>query len=235
MLSTTVTLAPNLAKTWPSSTPIGPPPSTIRDSGTSVTLTASRLVQNGVPARPGSGGTAGSVPDAITTPRRARSTCVAGIAGADQHRARARELPGAPEQVPAVPDEPLRRDGVVPVVGRLVPDPGRDGRPVWFRRGPPGQRRHSSCLGQHVTGAYHHLRRHASEVRAFPTDQPGLDASDVEAGLGEFASQDLPPGPIPMTITSNSPSATDDPSDFRPSSMSRCIWNYRYWALADQD
>jgi hypothetical protein len=35
---------------------------------------ASRLVQYGVPARPGIGGVAGSVPVAITTPRRARKT-----------------------------------------------------------------------------------------------------------------------------------------------------------------
>ena len=71
--STTVTCAPNLAKTWASSTPMAPPPSTISESGTSVALIASRLVQNGVPASPGTGGTAGAVPVLITMPRLARS------------------------------------------------------------------------------------------------------------------------------------------------------------------
>ena len=73
--SATVTSLPNRAKTWPSSTPIAPPPSTTRDPGTCSVSIASRLVQKGVPARPGIGGTAGAVPAAMTTARWARSTC----------------------------------------------------------------------------------------------------------------------------------------------------------------
>ncbi len=43
--STTVTAAPKRAKTWASSAPIAPPPSTISDSGTCSAWTISRLVQ----------------------------------------------------------------------------------------------------------------------------------------------------------------------------------------------
>ena len=53
--SSTVTRAPNRANTWLSSTPTGLPPSTTSDPGTSVVSMASRLVQNGVPARPSIG------------------------------------------------------------------------------------------------------------------------------------------------------------------------------------
>ena len=69
--STTVTSVPKRAKTWASSQPIAPPPSTIIDSGTCSAWTISRLVQNGVPASPGMGGIAGAVPLLITIPRRA--------------------------------------------------------------------------------------------------------------------------------------------------------------------
>src|SRR3954454_12919657 len=58
----TVTRTPNRAKTWASSQPIGPPPSTTSEPGSSVTCTASRLVQYGVPASPSTGGPAGPGP-----------------------------------------------------------------------------------------------------------------------------------------------------------------------------
>ena len=70
-----MTRLPNRAKTWPSSTPTDPPPSTTSEPGTRSVSMASRLVQNGVPARPGIGGTVGAVPVLMTIPRRARSTC----------------------------------------------------------------------------------------------------------------------------------------------------------------
>ena len=72
--STTVTLVPKRAKTCESSAPIAPPPSTRSDAGTSVASIASRFVQNGVPARPGMGGMAGSVPVLMMIPRLARNT-----------------------------------------------------------------------------------------------------------------------------------------------------------------
>ena len=74
--STTVTAAPKRANTWASSAPMAPPPSTISDSGTCSAWTISRFVQYGVPAKPGSGGIAGSVPQLITMPRRAAKTRV---------------------------------------------------------------------------------------------------------------------------------------------------------------
>ena len=74
VFSTTVTWLPNRAKTWPSSTPTDPPPRITSEPGTRSASTASRLVQNGVPARPGIGGTAGAVPVLMTIPRRARRT-----------------------------------------------------------------------------------------------------------------------------------------------------------------
>ncbi len=69
--STTVTSTPNRANTCANSQPIGPPPSTIRDFGSSVSATASRLVQYGVPCSPSIGGAAGAVPVFSTTPLRA--------------------------------------------------------------------------------------------------------------------------------------------------------------------
>ena len=64
----TVTRTPNRANTCASSQPIGPPPTTTSDPGSSVTCTASRLVQNGVSASPSTGGVAGRVPGLSTTP-----------------------------------------------------------------------------------------------------------------------------------------------------------------------
>src|SRR4029078_5680196 len=66
--STTVTSTPYRAKTWATSQPIGPPPSTTSDAGRSVTVTASRLVQYGVPSRPSIGGAVGRVPVLSTPP-----------------------------------------------------------------------------------------------------------------------------------------------------------------------
>lgn len=72
--SSTVTVAPKRAKTWANSQPTGPAPSTISDSGTCSTATASRLVQYGAPASPSIGGTAGSVPGLSTIPLAAWNT-----------------------------------------------------------------------------------------------------------------------------------------------------------------
>ena len=65
---TIVTRTPNRANTWASSHPIGPPPTTTSEAGSSVTWTASRLVQYGVSASPSTGGVAGRVPGLSTTP-----------------------------------------------------------------------------------------------------------------------------------------------------------------------
>ena len=66
--STSVTRTPKSAITCASSHPIAPPPITTRDDGSSVSFTASRLVQYGVSARPGMGGAEGAVPVLSTIP-----------------------------------------------------------------------------------------------------------------------------------------------------------------------
>ena len=70
--NTMVTLVPKRVNACASSTAIGPPPQTINDFGAVCTCTASRLVQNGVPSRPGIAGTTGLEPGLSTTARRAR-------------------------------------------------------------------------------------------------------------------------------------------------------------------
>ncbi len=67
--SSTVTCEPNRANAWASSQPIGPPPMTASEAGSSATFTISRLVQYGVSASPSIGSRAGDVPTLSTTPR----------------------------------------------------------------------------------------------------------------------------------------------------------------------
>ena len=74
--SSRVTCAPYRRNTCASSSPLGPPPTTISRSGTSVTCMVSRLVQYGVASSPAIGGRSGSVPVLSSTPREARSTVV---------------------------------------------------------------------------------------------------------------------------------------------------------------
>ncbi len=62
------TCTPNRAKAWDISAPMAPPPMTMSEPGSSSSRHASRLVQNGVFARPGIGGADGSVPVFRTTP-----------------------------------------------------------------------------------------------------------------------------------------------------------------------
>ena len=69
--STSETVVPKRAKAWASSAPIAPPPMTTIEAGRSGVASTSRLVQNGVSARPSTGGAAGEVPVLSTTPREA--------------------------------------------------------------------------------------------------------------------------------------------------------------------
>ena len=66
--SITVTRTPKRARAWASSAPIGPPPMTPSVDGRVSIRSTSRLVQNGVSARPSIGGVAGRVPVLSTTP-----------------------------------------------------------------------------------------------------------------------------------------------------------------------
>ena len=76
--SRTVTSAPKRRSAWASSQPIGPPPITAIEAGTSAILNTSRLVQYGVSARPSIGGATGAVPVLRTTPRAAAYTPASG-------------------------------------------------------------------------------------------------------------------------------------------------------------
>ena len=71
--STIDTAVPNRANTWPSSTPMAPPPSTTSDDGAVSASMASRLVQYrpSRSASPGIGGAHALAPAATTTARRA--------------------------------------------------------------------------------------------------------------------------------------------------------------------
>ncbi len=66
-----VTEEPNRENTCPSSTAIGPPPMMARDAGASSVSMASRLIQYGVSASPGIGGTEALAPGLRTMPREA--------------------------------------------------------------------------------------------------------------------------------------------------------------------
>ncbi len=112
--STTVTCAPNLENTWASSAPIGPPPRITSAAGTRSASMASRLVQYGVPARPGMGGMAGAVPVPMMIPRlRLQHVAAHGdLAGRG-------DLAVAAEQPAALAGEPVGGHRVIPVVGRL--------------------------------------------------------------------------------------------------------------------
>ena len=129
--STIVTFEPSVNHAWPSSTPTTPPPSTISRSGTSSEVVASRFVHACASARPGIGGTAASLPVAITTARRAsscrpststrRSPAIRACAAHDRDAARL---------------EPRQHPRVVAVVDHLVA-PREHGAPRRARRSPP--------------------------------------------------------------------------------------------------
>ena len=191
-ISTTVTSTPNREKTCANSQPIGPPPSTTTDPGSSVAATASRLVQYGVPCRPvdrrrGRLG-AGVEHDALAGGvRRAAHT---DPAGTGEH------APAAHEAGAAVL-EPLDRDGVVPVVGGLVTDPLGHRGPVGLDLRGAAEVGDPARVGDHVRGRDHHLRRHAAVVGALAADQPVLDPDDVEPGASQLDGDVLAAGSEP--------------------------------------
>ena len=187
--STTVTSTPYRAKTCANSQPIGPPPSTTSDAGRSVTVTASRLVQYGVPSRPSIGGAAGRVPVLSTTPLRATYVVPSTRTrpGPVQHAAAAMETGSAVL-------EALDRDRVVPVVGGLVAHPAGDLGPVGLHRRGPTEVGDLARGGDHVGRRDHHLRGHAAVVRALAADEAVLDADDVQTGAGQLDGDVLTPG-----------------------------------------
>ena len=118
---------------------MAPPPSTSSERGTVFVAIASRLVQNGTSDRPGTGGIVGRVPVARTTPRATRTSVVLPSAATTSTRPGPVSRP-TPQQVAALSCESVGRDGVVPVVGRLVADPLRDGGEVRRDRRRSGRR-----------------------------------------------------------------------------------------------
>ena len=184
--SSTVTRTPNRATAWASSAPIGPPPITASDPGRVSMRRMSRLVQNGVSARPSIGGRggpgAGVEHDAL---RRLEGLAV------HLDGPRAGEPAVAADEPGARVLEPLDRDGVVPVVGGLVADPGVHGRPVGAYVGRAGQPVDPTPLGQRVGRADDHLARDAAVVRALAAHQPFVDPDHVEPRPGQLARRRL--------------------------------------------
>ena len=150
--STIVTRTPNRAKTWANSQPIGPPPITTSDAGSSVSATASRLVQYGVSARPSIGGALGVVPVLSTMPLRATyvvpptaTPSGPGEAAGAAHEA-ARRCPPAARPPRCRPSRRWPRRGSVgrPGASRAGPGRCRRSRRPGARPRPRGRRRSSS-------------------------------------------------------------------------------------------
>src|SRR5262249_40575724 len=182
--STSVTFDPNRANTWPSSSPTAPPPSTTSDAGASFASTASWFVQNSTPSSPGSGGTPGRGPAARPPPRPARAARPRG----------SRALAGGPAAPPGLALDPRAGGGGAPRVGGLVADARRHRGPGRTRRRRAGEVGNTAGFGERVRRARHHLRGNASPVGALAADEPGLDADDVEPGVGQLVGE-LPPAP----------------------------------------
>jgi len=112
----------------------------------------------------------------------------------DRHLARSGD-PGGPADEPAtLGDQPVHRDLVVPVVRRLVPDPGGD---RCVERLHVDLARHladPAGLGEQGPGAKHHLGAHAAPVRALAADQLPLDPHDLEPRLSQLPRDVLAPG-----------------------------------------
>lgn len=85
----------------------------------------------------------------------------------------------------ALAGEPVHGHLVVPVVRRLIADPGRNWAEVRDDLGLPGHARDAPGLGEQVSGADHHLAWDTGPVRALPADQFRLHPDHVQTGLGQ--------------------------------------------------
>ena len=126
-------------------------------------------------------------------------------AGVEDHAARRDVLvvvdphPALADQPPVAPDEPrscrlqpLDRDLVVPVVGGLVADPGRDRAPGGTDVGVAGQVVDAPRLRQGVGRPDHHLRGDAAVVGALAPDQPPIHPHHGQAAPRQGGGQRLP-------------------------------------------
>ena len=155
------------------------------------------------PARPGTGGMAGSVPVLMHDRRAAPGTprCPRPVDGDLAGRG---EPPAPADEVPPLPVN--RSTATLSSQSSVASSRIRRGdrRPVGVDARGARHARDPARLGEQVRGADHHLGRHAAPVRALAADQPGLHPGDVQAGLGQLPAASSPPGPIPITTTSTS-------------------------------
>lgn len=83
--------------------------------------------------------------------------------------------------------EPVHGNGVVPVVRSLLADPLGHRRPVGSDVADvAGHTGDAARVGEQVCGAQHHLAGDTCPVGALASDQLGLDADDVEPGVGQL-------------------------------------------------
>ena len=190
--SSTVTSQPKRENACASSHPIGPPPITASERGSSVTFTISRLVQYGVASSPSIGSDAGDVPTSSTTPRAATYS---------SSPTRTRPGPSSRSGPPDDPDagvlQPFDVGVVLPVVGRLLVDPVRDGAPVGVHLGATGEVVDPSPLAERVGRADHDLRGDAAVERALAAHQVAVDPDHRQPGLGQLLGGVLAAGAEP--------------------------------------
>ena len=209
--SATATRLPNRAKTCASSTPMAPPPRTTNDSGTCSASIASWLVQNGVPARPGIGGTAGALPAAMTMPSRARSTCASPAAPPAGVTVTS---PGAvirPWPRTRMPPLPVNRSAATlssqssVASSRIRRATGAQSGSISDRPAMPGIRRPSVIRSAALIIIFEGTQPQYGQSP--PTRLPSTPATASPASARVPAACS-PPGPIPMTTTSTSLSSS---------------------------
>ena len=160
---------------------------TTRLAGTSSAVTALRLVHGRASRRPGMGGTAASVPVAMTTARRAASV----------------SSPTCTVRSPVI--RPWPRTSAIPwasshgvwlsslrwlITSSRRSSDGRHVEAVDRLGGAPDALR----LGQHLAGAQQRLGGHAAVEGALAADEVLLDDDDLEARIGQAPGTHLPGG-----------------------------------------
>src|SRR5262245_21803138 len=195
--SITVTSTPNLANTWPSSTPIEPPPRMASERGSVSTSIACRLVQYGVPARPSIGGTAGSVPVASTSARLAvysspPTATERGPVTFAQPRTNVPPLPSSRSTA-------TRSFQLSVASARIRCATGAQSGVTSLAPAMPGMRRASASRLAARTIIL--LGTQPQYGHSPPTRLPSMPATDIPASAS-FPTRSSPPGPSPTTSAS---------------------------------
>ena len=166
---------------------MAPPPSTTSDAGTDSAWIAPRLVQYGVPARPGIGGIDGADP-VLTTSAREATYVVPATSTLRGPTMRPRPRTSRPP-LPVNRSAATVSSQVSVASARMRCATGaQSGVTVGVAREPVD----AAGLGEGVGGPDHHLAGDTAPVRALAADELGLDADHVQAGLGEPSSDVLP-------------------------------------------